>query len=204
MFFRATERSAGSGLGLYIVKSMVEKLKGRISFESTLNVGTTFLLTIPNQIVPTVSLNIKPLSEHFMLTSKQIELVENSWDYVLLNSQETGAIFYKKLFEIDPALRQLFKSELHVQSEKFVAMITFAVHKLNNMNEIIDDVKALGSHHHKNSVKPEHYVSVAAALLWTIESALGKEWSTEIKEAWMAVYSALAKTMIGVQNNSVL
>ncbi len=49
MFFRATEKSSGSGLGLYIVKSMVEKLKGKISFESTLGVGTTFLLTIPNQ-----------------------------------------------------------------------------------------------------------------------------------------------------------
>ena len=49
MFFRATERSTGTGLGLYIVKSLVNKLKGNISFESTLNVGTTFLLTFPNQ-----------------------------------------------------------------------------------------------------------------------------------------------------------
>ena len=204
MFFRATERSAGSGLGLYIVKSMVEKLKGRISFESTLNVGTTFLLTIPNQTTSIVSLNLNHTSDHFMLTSKQIELVENSWDYVLLNSQETGAVFYKKLFEIDPGLRQLFKGEIHAQSQKLVAMITFAVHKLNNLNEIIADVKTLGVHHHQNSVKPEHYASVAVALLWTIENALGKEWNNEIKEAWMAVYTALAKTMIGAQNNSVL
>ncbi len=49
MFFRATEKSSGSGLGLYIVKSMIDKLNGQISFESTINVGTTFLLTIPNQ-----------------------------------------------------------------------------------------------------------------------------------------------------------
>lgn len=50
MFFRATTRSTGTGLGLYIVKSMVDKLKGQISFESTLNEGTTFLLNIPNHI----------------------------------------------------------------------------------------------------------------------------------------------------------
>lgn len=49
MFFRATDRSTGTGLGLYIVKSMVDKLRGQISLESTLNVGTTFLLVIPNK-----------------------------------------------------------------------------------------------------------------------------------------------------------
>jgi signal transduction histidine kinase len=48
MFFRATTRSTGTGLGMYIVKSMIDRLKGQISFESTLNEGTTFHLTIPN------------------------------------------------------------------------------------------------------------------------------------------------------------
>ncbi len=48
MFYRATTRSTGTGLGLYIVKSMVERLKGLITFESTINSGTTFLLIIPN------------------------------------------------------------------------------------------------------------------------------------------------------------
>jgi len=50
MFYRATSRSNGTGLGLYIVKSMIEKLNGQISLESTLGHGTTFLLTIPNQL----------------------------------------------------------------------------------------------------------------------------------------------------------
>lgn len=50
MFFRATTRSTGTGLGLYIVRSMVEKLNGFISLESTISAGTTFLLVIPNMI----------------------------------------------------------------------------------------------------------------------------------------------------------
>jgi PAS domain S-box-containing protein len=49
IFFRGTERSTGSGLGLYIVKTMLEKLNGKISFDSTVDVGTTFLVTIPNR-----------------------------------------------------------------------------------------------------------------------------------------------------------
>ncbi|HTJ52354.1 MAG TPA: HAMP domain-containing sensor histidine kinase [Cyclobacteriaceae bacterium] len=47
MFYRATERSKGSGLGLYIVNETVQKLGGLISFNSTFGIGTRFLLVIP-------------------------------------------------------------------------------------------------------------------------------------------------------------
>lgn len=48
MFFRATESSNGSGLGLYIVKNVSDKLGAKIDFESTPKVGSTFTVTIPN------------------------------------------------------------------------------------------------------------------------------------------------------------
>jgi PAS domain S-box-containing protein len=49
MFFRGSEKSAGSGLGLYIVKQTVEKLEGNIIVKSKAGVGTQFILTIPNR-----------------------------------------------------------------------------------------------------------------------------------------------------------
>jgi PAS domain S-box-containing protein len=48
MFFRATERSEGSGLGMYIVKQAVDKLNGRISIESEYGHGTTIKIVLPN------------------------------------------------------------------------------------------------------------------------------------------------------------
>lgn len=47
MFFRATEKSTGSGLGLYIVNESVKKLNGKIELESEVNVGSTFTLVLP-------------------------------------------------------------------------------------------------------------------------------------------------------------
>jgi PAS domain S-box-containing protein len=48
MFFRATEKGIGSGLGLYIVKETLRKLKGTISVTSVFGSFTTFELIIPN------------------------------------------------------------------------------------------------------------------------------------------------------------
>lgn len=47
MFFRATEKSEGSGLGMYIVKQAVDKLKGKINLQSEYGKGTTITLIIP-------------------------------------------------------------------------------------------------------------------------------------------------------------
>lgn len=51
MFYRATDRSQGAGLGLYIVKEMVEKLSGSISITSELGEGTKITITIPNKLM---------------------------------------------------------------------------------------------------------------------------------------------------------
>jgi len=51
MFFRATERAQGSGLGMYIVKQAVDKLQGKISIRSEYGAGTTISIQLPNQHV---------------------------------------------------------------------------------------------------------------------------------------------------------
>ena len=46
-FFSTKERGLGSGLGLDIVKKIIEKHKGKIFFESTIDEGTTFFVHLP-------------------------------------------------------------------------------------------------------------------------------------------------------------
>jgi signal transduction histidine kinase len=48
MFYRGSELSAGSGLGLYIVKKIVKRLNGQIRFSSEPQ-STTFRIELPNQ-----------------------------------------------------------------------------------------------------------------------------------------------------------
>ena len=48
MFFRATAKNEGSGLGLYIVKEAIEKLAGKVEIDSDIGKGTSFRIELPN------------------------------------------------------------------------------------------------------------------------------------------------------------
>jgi PAS domain S-box-containing protein len=48
MFFRASEDSYGSGLGLYITRQVVEKLDGKIEVDSAYNEGSSFRVFLPH------------------------------------------------------------------------------------------------------------------------------------------------------------
>ncbi len=48
MFYRGDEKSRGSGLGLYIVKETVDKIKGKISVKSRYGEGSIFTVTLPS------------------------------------------------------------------------------------------------------------------------------------------------------------
>ncbi len=51
MFYRVSENSVGSGLGLYLVKEIVDKLDGEIQIESELGKGTSFSVQLPNYTI---------------------------------------------------------------------------------------------------------------------------------------------------------
>lgn len=48
MFYRADERSSGSGLGLFICKETTEKLRGTLAVQSTFRKGSQFTVRIPS------------------------------------------------------------------------------------------------------------------------------------------------------------
>jgi signal transduction histidine kinase len=47
MFYRVSTGRVGSGLGLFIVKEIMEKMGGNISLQSELNIGSTFTVRLP-------------------------------------------------------------------------------------------------------------------------------------------------------------
>ena len=74
-------------------------------------------------------------------------------------------------------------------------MLAVAVKSLDRLHEILPAVRDMGRRHVGYGVRDEHYDTVAAALLWTLEKALGDGFTPEVKSAWVSVYTVLATAM---------
>ena len=130
-----------------------------------------------------------------MLTLTQIELVQRTFAVIVPIADDAAALFYRRLFEIDPSLRPMFKDDMTEQRKKLMQMLTAAVKGLPRLDRLVPVVEDLGRRHARYGVTDGHYETVGSALLWTLEKGLGSAFTPEAKEAWATVYGVLASTM---------
>jgi hemoglobin-like flavoprotein len=131
------------------------------------------------------------------MTPQQKTLVQESFAKVVPIADEAAALFYLNLFARDPALKALFKGDMQEQGRKLMKMIATAVNGLDRLDSIVPAVQDLGRRHVAYGVRAEHYDTVGAALLQTLEQGLGAAFTPEVKQAWAAVYGVLAGAMKG-------
>jgi len=130
------------------------------------------------------------------LTPSQQLLVRASFAKVEPIADTAAMMFYDELFERDPQLRHLFKNDMAEQRKKLMQMLAVAVEHLDDWDTISNAVRALGKRHRGYGVSPADYDTVGAALIATLERGLGPEFTSEVREAWIACVSAIAAEML--------
>jgi nitric oxide dioxygenase len=128
------------------------------------------------------------------MTPEQIRLVQKSFEK-LVPFENTVASFYTRLFELDPALRNLFQSDLDSQYYKATFMLRIVVRGLTRLDTLVPTVQALGQRHANYGVTATHYTMGGEALLWALRQSLGKEFTPQVEEAWTEAYTLLAQVM---------
>jgi hemoglobin-like flavoprotein len=129
------------------------------------------------------------------LTEEEIVLIEDSWRFAAQSSSGFGLTFYNELFTLDPSLRSIFKEDITLQVDKFVTIIRYVISHLKNEN-LLSELRQLGSRHRSYNVRPGHYAVVGVALLKTFENMIGSEWKPEARTAWMKLYSQISEIML--------
>ncbi|HRC58837.1 MAG: nitric oxide dioxygenase [Myxococcales bacterium] len=142
-----------------------------------------------------------------MLSDADKKAILDSWRLVVPIADTAADLFYRRLFELAPAYREYFKSDMASQKRKLVAMLAFVVKSLDwpesawrqNVEEEDDlflVVLALGRRHSDLYHIPDStYATVGEALIWTLDYGLGKKFDKNARAAWTKVYGLLATTM---------
>ncbi len=131
------------------------------------------------------------------MTPEQVKLVQQSFTQVAPIADQAATLFYQRLFEIAPAVKPLFHGDMAEQRRKLMATLAAVVGGLGDIETVLPAASALAKRHVDYGVRPEHYSSVGAALLWTLERGLGERWTSDIAAAWSAAYGTLSGFMVG-------
>jgi hemoglobin-like flavoprotein len=97
--------------------------------------------------------------------------------------------FYRRLFELAPEARPMFKLDMQLQAKKFSDMLAWVIVHLDRPHELCQELRALGARHSGYGVKIDQYAPVGSALIWMFQQSLGERFTPEMEEAWLEFYA---------------
>jgi hemoglobin-like flavoprotein len=130
------------------------------------------------------------------VTPAQQTLIRESWAQVAPIADTAATIFYGRLFELDPSLRDLFsRTDMASQRRNLMQTLAVVVASIDRLESIVPAVEALGRRHAGYGVEAAHFDTVGQALLDTLAIGLGEAYTAEVREAWATAYGILAGVM---------
>jgi hemoglobin-like flavoprotein len=122
-------------------------------------------------------------------------LIRKSFAQLEGHGSVPALIFYKRLFELDAALRPLFKGDIELQAAKLLDMLGTLISHLERTALLEAELRLMGQRHATYGVLPEHYGTVGRALLDMLAGTLQADFTPEVREAWTTLYGAVAEAM---------
>ena len=118
------------------------------------------------------------------LTAADIRLIRHTFRMVAAHQQELTRLFYDKLFELDPSLREKFQSDVDAMPSKFMRMLAILVSLVNDPPQLEERARKLGQRQLEYGVQPTYFDASETALLWALEKLLGSRFTKAAHSAW--------------------
>lgn len=130
------------------------------------------------------------------LTPDQIAVIRSTFSDLAPEKVTASQVFYQKLFEIAPELRQLFRGDIESQGMRFMTTLGLILDDIDKPEALRPHLKQLAQGHAAIGVRPEHFIPMGKALVGTMEEVLGDRFPPQGRAAWEEAYNHIAQTMI--------
>ena len=81
------------------------------------------------------------------MTPTDVALVQSSFRRIVPIAEQAAALFYARLFELDPELRGLFRGDMQKQGCKLIAMLAKTIALPDQLETLVPTIRALGAGH---------------------------------------------------------
>lgn len=132
------------------------------------------------------------------LSSTTIGIVKSTAPVLVQNGVAITTAMYERLF-VDAEIKALFDQAAQQSGEqprRLAAAIVAFAQNVDNLPALAGAIERMAARHVQTHVRPEHYPSVAAALLPAIRDVLGEAATDEVLQAWGEAYGFLADVLI--------
>jgi nitric oxide dioxygenase len=130
------------------------------------------------------------------MTPEREQLVRDTWKQFEPKAADHARYFYDKLFEIDPETTAMFsRADMDLQRHRLMESLGMLIAELDDPERLVTDLVTLGRRHVAYGVRDSDYDAAGIALLWTLEKALGPDFTPEARAAWIEAYHSIASIM---------
>jgi len=130
------------------------------------------------------------------MTPQQVELIRESFGDIWPVRQRFAEMFYGRFFELAPEAQGLFPADMERQHSKLMDMIAALIGALDQRDVFQSLVRNSGQQHLRFGVKPTHFPPLGEALIWSMERQFGEDFTTELKGAWIELYTTVQQDML--------
>ncbi|MBL0371011.1 hemin receptor [Rhizobium sp. KVB221] len=131
------------------------------------------------------------------MDDKTIQILEETFREFSGGGQESAALFYERLFALDPSLRRLFTHvEMRTQHTKLMAALGLVIASLRDLSKVVPVLEGLAVRHVRYGVEESHYQTVCAALIQTLAISFGDRFTPPVRAAWVLAYGIVSGVMI--------
>jgi hemoglobin-like flavoprotein len=131
-----------------------------------------------------------------MMTTTEIKSIRKSFQLMEGKTDLVAALFYNRLFQLDPSLRPLFRGDMKEQGKKLMDTMAVLNGSLERFHTLVDTLRHMGKRHAQYGVRPEHYTTVGAALLQTLQEFAGPKFDSAIQDAWIKLLTLVSGEML--------
>lgn len=135
------------------------------------------------------------------MNPSQIRLVQNSFAQLEPDMVPLTDLLYARWFQLDPGVRGRLPLDLDPHKQELGMALRRQVEHLSESTSV--GAARLGQCHDHHEFSPREFLNLGAAMLWTLEQALGEAFTRELADAWFAFYMQLVARACGVEHSVV-